>query len=90
MKGSADRSTSVRSGLIARRSEPVLYMKMSFITPVARRVLTRLSPSLPPGRVSISMAMSGFAAMKSAAYCSARSSACGELVVSSDRVTSCA
>ena len=48
MNGSPDRSTSVSVGFSAWSSEPELYQKMSVISPVASRVLTRLSPS-PPG-----------------------------------------
>src|SRR5665811_2045530 len=33
-------------------SEPLLYSNRSSIEPVARRVFTRLSPSVPPGRLS--------------------------------------
>ena len=63
MNGSPDRSTSVSVGFSAWSSEPELYQKMSVISPVARRVLTRLSPSVPPGCVSISMVTFGCSAV---------------------------
>ena len=48
MNGSFERSTSVSAGCKAWSSEPELYQKISFMSPVARRVLTMLSPSVPP------------------------------------------
>ena len=59
MNGSPERSTSVSVGFSAWSSEPELYQKMSVISPVARRVLTMLSPSVPPGRVSMAMVTFG-------------------------------
>ena len=59
MNGSPDMSTSVSVGFSAWSSEPELYQKMSVISPVARRVLTMLSPSVPPGRVSTSIVTLG-------------------------------
>ena len=46
-------------------------MKTSVMSPVDSRVLTMLSPSVPPGRVSTLTVMSGFFAVKSLASCSA-------------------
>ena len=63
MNGSPLRSTSVSDGLSACSSEPELYQKMSVISPVASLVLTRLSPSVPPGWVSISIVTFGWSAV---------------------------
>src|SRR3954451_25444222 len=52
-------------GLIAWNSDPELYSNTSLMSPVDNRVLTRLSPSEPPGRVSTFTVMFGFAAVKS-------------------------
>ena len=54
IQGSPETSTSDSAGLSACSSEPELYQKMSVISPVESRVLTMLSPSVPPSRVSIS------------------------------------
>ena len=67
----------VSLGFRAWSSEPELYQKTSFISPVARRVLTMLSPSPPWGRVSSSIVMLGFSAVK------ASDSACASAIVSS-------
>ena len=53
--------TRFATGEIAWNNDPELYSKTSAMSPVDRRVLTRLSPSAPPGRVSSLTAMSGFA-----------------------------
>ncbi len=47
--GSSATLTNVLSGLSAWKSEPELYMKRSGTSPVASRVLMRLSPSEPLG-----------------------------------------
>src|SRR5689334_15176820 len=60
---------------------------MSFISPVARRVLTRLSPSPPCGRVSILIVTFGFLAWKAAASALAGVSVCSELSTSHESVT---
>lgn len=54
----------VCAGLSAWSSEPELYQNTSDMSPVDRRVLTMLSPSLPPGRVSVSILIVGLARMK--------------------------
>ena len=59
--GSPVRSTSVFSGLSAWRREPELYQNTSDMSPVDSLVLTMLSPSEPPGRVSVLTVMSGLA-----------------------------
>lgn len=61
--GRSLRSASVSAGFSAWNKEPELYWMMSPASPVARRVLTMLSPSDPPGRFSISKVTSGFAAV---------------------------
>src|SRR4029453_1085911 len=53
-------------GFRAWNREPELYRKTSVISPVDSRVLTMLSPSLPPGRVCTWTVMSGFLAWKAA------------------------
>ena len=63
MNGSFERSTSVSAGCKAWSSEPELYQKISVMSPVARRVLTMLSPSVPPGRLSTLMVTLGCSAM---------------------------
>ena len=63
MNGSPERSTSDSVGFSACSSEPELYQKMSVISPVESRVLTMLSPSVPPGRVSISNVTFGCSAV---------------------------
>ena len=54
-------------GFSAWKSEPVLYQNTSFISPVARRVLTRSSPGPPWGRTSSEIVTFGFWAMKASA-----------------------
>ena len=71
MNDSPEMSTIVSAGFSACRSEPELYQKMSSISPVARRVLTMLSPSVPPGRVSMLIVTFGW----SAVYASTRACA---------------
>ncbi len=66
-----DRRRGSCSGAIAWNSDPELYPNTSVMSPVDSRVLTMLSPSVPPGRVSTLMVMSGFLAVKSLASCSA-------------------
>src|SRR3954468_4904604 len=55
------------SGAMAWNSEPELYSNTSLMSPVESRVLTRLSPSVPAGRVSTLIWMFGFLAVKSLA-----------------------
>src|SRR4051812_25185807 len=50
---------------MAWNSEPELYSNTSAMSPVDSLVLTRLSPSLPPGRLSTLTVMFGFLALKS-------------------------
>src|SRR5206468_5299816 len=75
--GSFVRSTSVFSGDRACSSEPELYQKTSCMSPVDSLVLTRLSPSEPPGRVSVFTLMSGLA------FSNAATSAAAALTVAS-------
>ena len=63
MNGSPEMSTIVSAGFSACRREPELYQKMSSMSPVARRVLMMLSPSVPPGRVSIVNVTFGWSAV---------------------------
>src|SRR4029450_13310890 len=65
--GAQVRGTRFCCGLRAWNSDPELYRKTSVISPVESRVLTMLSPSLPPGRVCTWTVMSGFLAWKAAA-----------------------
>src|SRR5215467_15778681 len=58
---------SVWSGCRAWNRDPVLYRNTSSIVPVDSRVLTRLSPSVPPGRVSTLTVIVGFAWWKAVA-----------------------
>src|SRR5215831_8741435 len=58
---------SVWSGCRAWNRDPVLYRNTSSMVPVDKRVLTRLSPSVPPGRVSTLTVIVGFALWKAAA-----------------------
>src|SRR5215467_9480574 len=58
---------SVWSGCRAWNRDPVLYRNTSSMVPVDKRVLTRLSPSVPPGRVSTLTVIVGFAEWKAAA-----------------------
>src|SRR3954447_22969510 len=60
---------------------------MSFISPVARRVLTRLSPSPPCGRVSLLIVTFGFLAWNALARALAGSSVGSELPPSQESVT---
>src|SRR3954466_2739831 len=76
---SSVRGWSVVSGCRACRSEPELYRKTSFMSPVERRVLTRLSPSVPPGRGSTLTVMDGLALWKPAARSLANFVAAGSL-----------
>src|SRR4051812_15617787 len=69
----------VVSGCSACSSEPELYRKTSFMSPVERRVLIRLSPSVPPGRVSTLTVMDGFALWKPVARSLANFVAAGSL-----------
>ncbi len=77
MTGSPVRSTSVCDGFSAWSSEPELYQKTSSMSPVESLVLTRLSPSVPPGRVSVLMVTPGLAFSK------ALTTACAALTVAS-------
>ncbi len=56
-QGWSSSGTRFLVGLMAWNSEPELYMKTSVMSPVDSRVLMRLSPSLPPGRVSTLIVM---------------------------------
>src|SRR5215471_10694406 len=58
---------SVWSGRRAWNRDPVLYRNTSSMVPVDKRVLTRLSPSVPPGRVSTLTVIVGFALWNAAA-----------------------
>src|SRR3954465_4315776 len=60
---------------------------MSFISPVARRVLTRLSPSPPSRRGSILIVTFGFLAWNALASALAGASVCSELSTSHESVT---
>src|SRR3954453_15785394 len=80
-------ATRFCSGLSAGRSEPELLVNMSFIFPVARRVLTMLSPSPPCGRVSTLIVMLGFLAWNALASALAGVGVCSELSTSHESVT---
>ena len=75
--------TGVRfvAGAIAWNSDPELYSKTSAMSPVDSRVLTRLSPSPPPGRVSSLTVMSGLASSNALITASAIMTLFGSLLV---------
>src|SRR5919107_3069499 len=85
--GWSSSGTRFFSGAIAWNSEPELYWKTSLMSPVDSRVLMMLSPSLPPGRVSVLIVTFGFLALKSLASWSAILMVCSVLVIRKDSVT---
>src|SRR4051794_30501536 len=83
MTGSPVRSTIVCDGFSACSSEPELYQKTSCMSPVDNFVLTRLSPCVPPGRVSVLTVTPGLACWKAFTTSSADLMVVGALSMSS-------
>ena len=73
-------------GAMAWNSEPELYSKTSAMSPVESWVLTRLSPSPPPGRVSSLTSMSSFSASNALMTASAILTLFGSLLVRNEIV----
>src|SRR4051812_6852619 len=74
-------------GLSAWRSEPGLYQNTSSISPVDSLVLTMLSPSVPPGTMSVLIFMVGLARMKASASALVVVTVGWSLPMRNDRVT---
>src|SRR5690242_14155259 len=77
----------VCDGLSAWSRAPELYQNTSVISPVDNRVLTMLSPWLPPGCCSILSLILGLAFMKPFASAVDVATVDGSLPVMNDRVT---